>query len=36
MQVKVPLYGQKFKEYVEEIYKKNGDIIRKAKIGEKK
>jgi tripartite-type tricarboxylate transporter receptor subunit TctC len=36
MQVKVPLFGQKFKEYVEQIYKKNGDIIRKAKIGEKK
>jgi len=36
MRVKVPLYGQKFKEYVEEIYKKNGDIIRKAKIGGKK
>ena len=32
MQVKVPLYGQKFKEYVEEVYKKNGDIIRKAKL----
>ncbi len=36
MQVKVPLHGQKFKEHVEEIYKKNGDIIRKARIGEKK
>jgi tripartite-type tricarboxylate transporter receptor subunit TctC len=35
MQVKVPLYGQKFKEYVEEIYKKNGEIIRKAKLGTK-
>ena len=35
MQVKVPLTGQKFKEYVEEIYKKNGDIIRKANIGKK-
>jgi tripartite-type tricarboxylate transporter receptor subunit TctC len=32
MQVKVPLYGQRFKEYAEEIYKKNGDIIRKAKL----
>ncbi len=35
MQVKVPLHGQKFKEYVEEIYKKNGEIIRKAKLGTK-
>jgi tripartite-type tricarboxylate transporter receptor subunit TctC len=32
MQVKVPLYGQKFKDYVEEMYKKNGDIIRRAKL----
>jgi tripartite-type tricarboxylate transporter receptor subunit TctC len=35
MQVKVPLTGQRFKEYVEEIYKKNGEIIRKANIGKK-
>ncbi len=35
MQVKVPLTGQKFKDYVEEIYKKNGEIIRKANIGKK-
>jgi len=35
MQVKVPLTGQKLKEYVEEIYKKNGEIIRKANIGRK-
>jgi tripartite-type tricarboxylate transporter receptor subunit TctC len=27
-----PLYGQKLKEYVEDKYAKNGEIIRKAKI----
>jgi len=29
MQVRVPLTGQKFREYVEQIYKQNGDIIRR-------
>lgn len=32
MHVRVPLYGQKFKEYVEEVYAKNGEIIRKGKL----
>jgi tripartite-type tricarboxylate transporter receptor subunit TctC len=32
MHVKVPLYGQKFKVFVEEVYAKNGEIIRKAKL----
>ena len=33
MHVQVPLYGQKFKEHIEELYAKNGEIIRKAKLG---
>jgi len=32
MQVKVPLTGQKLKELVQETHRKNGEIIRKAKI----
>lgn len=32
MHVQVPLYGQKFKEHIEELYAKNGEIIRKAKL----
>jgi tripartite-type tricarboxylate transporter receptor subunit TctC len=32
MQVKVPLTGQKLKELVQETHRKNGAIIRKAKI----
>lgn len=35
MHVQVPLYGQKFKEHIEELYAKNGEIIRKAKLGKK-
>lgn len=33
MYVENPLSGQKFKEYIENEYTKNGEIIRKAKIG---
>jgi hypothetical protein len=29
-----PLSGQKLEEYIEDNYVKNGEIIRKAKIGE--
>jgi tripartite-type tricarboxylate transporter receptor subunit TctC len=32
MQVKVPLHGGKFKDYMEGLYAKNGEIIRKAKL----
>jgi tripartite-type tricarboxylate transporter receptor subunit TctC len=33
MQVQDPLHGQKFKEYIEALHAKNGDIIRKSKLG---
>jgi tripartite-type tricarboxylate transporter receptor subunit TctC len=33
MQVQTPLYGQKFKEFMDSLHAKNGEIIRKAKIG---
>jgi len=32
MNIEVPLYGQKYKEHIEELYAKNGEIIRKAKL----
>ena len=32
MRVQVPLHGQKFKEYMQGLYNKNGEIIRKAKL----
>lgn len=33
MQVQTPLRGQKFREFIQEMYTRNGEIIQKAKIG---
>jgi hypothetical protein len=32
MRVPVPLHGQKVREYMEGLYARNGEIIKKAKL----